>query len=161
MLCGADERQWQKQHIDQVVALKDQLHQLFVAAGGLEGCAECDGACCARGQHHMTLVEVLSALLRNRPLPSPDPAVTCPFLTLEGCSLEPGLRPFNCVTFNCEIVEEHLTAEQVARFYALERELRALYEVFEERYAGASLRGLVIRSRRLGGRRLLGPPPAP
>ena len=109
----------------------------------------------------MTLVEVLSALLSGVELPTPDPSATCPFLNSGGCTLEPGIRPFNCVTFNCERVEDRLSADQVEQFYSLERDLRALYAAFEDRYAGASLRGLIIRSRRLGAGRLLGPPLAP
>jgi len=157
-LCGADEQLWIEQHAAQVIEFKQQLHRLFLEAEGVEACRECDGACCARGQHHMTLVEVLSALQRGVTLPAPDPEATCPFLAPGGCELEPGLRPFNCVTFNCERVEGKLTPARIEQFYDLERQLRALYEAFEERFAGASLRGLVIRSRRLGGKRLLGPP---
>jgi len=157
-LCGADEQLWIERHTAQVVDLKRRLHQLFLEAQGAEACRECDGACCARGQHHMTLVEVLCALLRGVALPDPAPEATCPFLAPDGCVLEAGLRPFNCVTFNCDQVEGRLPVDRVAQFYALERELRILYEAFEGRYAGASLRGLVIRSRRLGSKRLLGPP---
>ena len=156
-LC-ADERQWLEQHLGLVVELKSRLHDLFVTAGGPGLCHKCDGACCAHGQHHMTLVEVLAAAVSASPLPEPCADATCPFLSQRGCLLEPGMRPFNCVTFQCEQVEERLSAQQREEFYRLENELRELYQLFERRYAGASLRGLVIRSQRLGDARLLGPP---
>ncbi len=103
----------------------------------------------------MTLVEVLTALLQGQTIPTPVTDATCPFLTEQGCLLVPEMRPFNCVTFNCERVEDQLTSEQQQTFYRLEKELRTLYMEFEERYAGASLRGLVIRAERLGGVPLL------
>jgi len=153
-----DGRLWLAQRLAQVVEHKRALHRLFLSAGGAEACRACDGACCARGHHHMTLVEVLCALCSGPPLPEPDPWQTCPYLTPDGCSLVPELRPFNCVTFNCDAVEGRLDPEQVAAFYRLEKELRALYAEFEARFAGASLRGVLIRARRLGGGALLGRP---
>jgi len=154
----ADERLWLEQRLAQVVEHKRALQRLFVSAGGVAACRACDGACCARGHHHMTLVEVLCVLRSDSPLPDPDPLNTCPFLTPSGCSLAPELRPFNCVTFNCEAVEGRLSPEQVATFYRLEKELRALYAEFEAHFAGASLRGVLIRAQRLGGGALLGRP---
>ncbi len=155
---GRDQRQWFAQRLGEVVRLKRELNRLFVAADGAACCARCDGACCARGRHHMTLVEVLTALERGEDLPDPDPGATCPYLTAGGCSLAPELRPFNCVTFNCEQVENRLGPEEVDAFYRAERALRELYTEFEQRCAGASLRGLVIRARRLGDAPLLEPP---
>ena len=158
-LVTADERLWLDQHVAEVIRLKLQMHRMFDAVGGRTACAECDGACCERGQQHMTLVEVLTALLREIELPSPEADATCPFLTRQGCSLSPEMRPFNCVTFNCEQIEDCFNAEQQYLFYALEKQLRELYAEFEVRYVGASLRGLVIRAERLGEARLLARPP--
>ena len=55
-------------------------------------------------------------------------------------------------------VENRLGPEEVDAFYRAERALRELYTEFEQRCAGASLRGLVIRARRLGDAPLLEPP---
>jgi len=157
-LLDRDQRQWLSQRLAEVVRLKRELHRLFLAAGGAACCVVCDGACCARGRHHMTLVEVLTAFERGEALPDADPRATCPYLTATGCRLEPEIRPFNCVTFNCEEVEDGLSPLQREAFYALERALREIYAEFDQRFAAASLRGLVIRAQRLGRAPLLGPP---
>jgi hypothetical protein len=41
------------------------------------------------------------------------------------------------------------------QFYTLERQLRSLYEEFDGRFSGSSLRGLLIRAERLGERPFL------
>lgn len=157
-LLTADEQLWMEQRIAEVMRIKGELHRLFVAAEGPQSCRTCDGACCAKGQHHMTLVEVLSAMTQKWPLPEPLVDATCPFLGERGCLLDPEIRPFNCITFNCELVEDRLDSEQQQTFYRLEKELREHYAEFEGRYTGASLRGLVIRAERLGEGRLLARP---
>jgi hypothetical protein len=43
----------------------------------------------------------------------------------------PEYRPYNCVTFICERIEELLDPPEKERFYAVERELRALYRDME------------------------------
>jgi hypothetical protein len=69
--------------------------------------------------------------------------------------LEPAGRPFNCITFICDGIEDRLDAAGREGFYTRERELRGLYEEFDARYAGSSLRGILIRASRLRGGDLL------
>ncbi len=149
------ERLWMEEHLKQVQQLQGDIHAFFDKAQGGGVCAGCHGACCEKGRHHLTLVNLLGFLVAGQSPPEPDFSLTCPFLGPKGCRLEPARRPFNCVTFNCEAIEERLCEEDRSTFYRLEKELRALYQKFDSRYAGSSLRGLLIRAERLAGRPFL------
>ncbi|WP_432823574.1 hypothetical protein [Trichloromonas sp.] len=150
-----DERSWLAEHLRQVQQLQRQIHGFFEQADGASRCLACNGACCEKGRNHLTLVNLLGFLLTGTEPPEPDFAATCPFLTAAGCCLDVERRPFNCVTFNCEAVEDALDEASRAAFYLQERRLRQLYEAFDRRYAGSSLRGLLIRAERLGERPFL------
>jgi hypothetical protein len=56
------------------------------------------------------------------------------------------------------VVEDALDEVGRADFYRLEAQLRQDYEAFDRRYAGSSLRGLLIRAERLGDRPFLARP---
>jgi hypothetical protein len=149
------ERHWLDQHLPQIHQLQRRMHGFFEEAGGAGCCHACRGACCEKGRNHLTLVNLLGYLHAGDEPPEPDFAATCPFLTPAGCLLVVERRPFNCVTFNCEAVEGALDEASRDSFYRMERHLRKLYEAFDLRYAGSSLRGLLIRAERLGDRSFL------
>lgn len=149
------ERAWLEQHLAALGVLQERLHGLFLAAGGPDLCRACDGACCGCGRNHLTLGNLLALLLQGLEPPAPDWAAPCPWLGPAGCRLSVAWRPFNCVSFVCEAVEERLGAAGCAAFYALERELRRSYEELADRYAGAGRQGLLLRSERLGGKGFL------
>ncbi|MCK4536441.1 MAG: hypothetical protein KAT93_05470, partial [Desulfuromonadales bacterium] len=127
----------------------------FRLADGPAACASCSGSCCDCGRHHFTLTNLLGALVQGLEPPSPDYNRPCPFLGRNGCLLEIATRPFNCVTFICETVEAGLSPSGKKRFYELEKLLRNEYEAVAERYAAASLRGLLIALERMNGFPLL------
>lgn len=149
-----EELQWLKQRIALIEAVQKQIHALFIDAGGSEICRTCSGSCCEHGHNHITLINVVAALLHNE-VPEVDFSATCPFLTPRGCSMDINLRPFNCVTFICDHIQAHMKSAQVEEFYRLEKLLRAHYVEVDDRYAGSSLRGLFIGTSRLGTQQLL------
>ena len=151
------ERAWIAVRLERIGLLQEELHALFLQADGPGACRRCGGSCCDRGRHHPTLVNLLGYLLAGRRPPRPDFAAPCPFLGETGCLLEPSGRPFNCVTFICDEIEARLYAAEREGFYARERKLRGLYAEFDARYAGSSLRGVLIRASRLGDGDLLAP----
>ncbi|MDY0267878.1 hypothetical protein [Trichloromonas sp.] len=149
------ERDWIRDNLRAIHAQQRRLHDFFEAADGGRHCATCAGACCARGRNHLTLVNLLGYLAADEEPPTPDFTVTCPFLGPAGCRLDVSRRPFNCVTFLCDVVENALDEPSRKAFYQLEAEVRQIYEAFDRRYAGSSLRGLLIRAERLGNRAFL------
>lgn len=145
---------WLQQRIALIQAVQEEIHRLFLDANGSATCRTCSGSCCEHGHNHITLINVVAALLQHN-VPEPDFAAACPFLTPGGCSLKVALRPFNCVTFICAQIEAHMNAAQVTEFYRLEKLLRAHYTEVDQRYMGSSLRGLFIGTSRLGTQQLL------
>lgn len=145
-----DERQWIEQQLALIASLQQQIHQLFITANGPQLCQRCLGSCCELGHNHMTLANLLAALLDDN-LPQANFEQTCPFLGKQGCTLEVSCRPYNCVTFICDAVEEALTTEERELFYTLEQQLRSVYLAFDKRYIGSSLQGLLIRSQSMTG----------
>jgi hypothetical protein len=152
------ERDWIGDRLVSISRLQEAFHELFLQAQGPRRCAECLGACCDRGKNHLTLVNLLGFLAAGEDPPELQFEKPCPLLGEAGCVLPPPRRPFNCVTFLCDAVEAGLSPEKKVQIYALERKLRILYEEFDRRYSGSSLRGLLIRAERLGDRPLLARP---
>ncbi|MDW7645002.1 MAG: hypothetical protein SCI25_08165 [Desulfuromonadales bacterium] len=152
---SSPERDWMEHRLRSIGLLQEQLQALFLQAGGDKCCADCLGACCDCGKNHLTLVNLLGLLQAGATIPRPDFTAPCPFLGLSGCLLPASFRPFNCVTFNCEQVENRMTPAEREEFYDIERRLRQLYTEFDARYAGAGLSGLFIRQERLAGQAFL------
>ena len=108
------ERQWLRSRLDSIGAIQLDLDTLFRAAGGVQTCAVCAGACCACGRHHLTLPNLLTYLLADEEPPAPDLDSPCPYLGEAGCRLSVDRRPYNCITFFCEQLEANLSAGSAA-----------------------------------------------
>ena len=151
---AVSEKDWISARLAAIAWLQEELHACVRESGGEALCAHCPEHCCGQGKNHPGLANLLFYLLAGEELPA-DFAAPCPQLGPAGCLFPPARRPFNCITFNCERVEERLTAAQRQRLLTLETALRALYESFARRYAGAGSQGLLIRSETLGHRPFL------
>lgn len=151
---AADERDWIAARLAAIALLQEELHSCVRESGGETLCAACPEHCCGEGKNHPGLANLLFYLLAGEELPA-DFTAPCPQLGPTGCHFPPARRPFNCITFNCERVEERLTIAQRQRLVTLETALRALYESFAGRYAGAGSQGLLIRAETLGHRPFL------
>ena len=149
------DRQWLRDRLDFIAAVQMDLDDLFRAAGGARLCAECDGVCCGCGRHHVTLANLLAYLLADELPPAPDPDKTCPYLGESGCRLPVARRPYNCITFFCEQLEENLPEEGRQQLRLLDRRLRQEYQSLAERYPAASLRGIWIALERIDAGNIL------
>ena len=103
----------------------------------------------------MTLTNLFAYLLEDEDPPTPDFRRTCPYLGDQGCLLPASRRPYNCITFFCETLEEQLGAKDCERLRSLDRRLRNEYLQVAARYPTASLRGLWIALQRVGDGALL------
>lgn len=160
-LLPANEKDWIAQRLKEIARLQRELERLFAHADGAQACAHCSGECCAKGHNHMTLANLLAFLQQGKLPPAADFSRTCPFLAEEGCLLDVEVRPYNCISFVCDIIESSLTSEEIEQFYRQEKQLRALYLEFAEHYAGGGLTGLLLQSQRLGSKNLLSLNPQP
>jgi hypothetical protein len=112
---------------------KKALHQIGAGVSAAEICAQCRGECCKSGKNHVTAVDLLVYLSDGRNIFTPCfEHDICPYLGENSCFMGPEYRPYNCVTFICERIEELLDPPEKERFYAVERELRVLYRDMEQ-----------------------------
>ncbi|MBT1076432.1 hypothetical protein [Geobacter grbiciae] len=125
-----------------------ELHSLAQEMGSGAICASCGGQCCLRGKYHVTVADILVFLAEGELLFTPRfNRDVCPYLDDYGCMMAPSLRPFPCITFNCERIEELWEPERIAAFYRRERQLRALYGKLEQLFAhraGAARRMAIL-----------------
>ena len=149
------EMYWLQDRVTAIGKFQLELDQLFRIAGGLKICANCDGACCSRGRHHLTLTNVLAYLLYEDLPPVPDFNRSCPYLGDSGCRLKVDGRPYNCITFFCDQLEGQLSQEQRVQLRTLDRSLRREYQAVAERYPVASLTGFWIAIDRIGNDKIL------
>jgi hypothetical protein len=152
---GAVERVWLNERLAIISETQVALDELFRKAHGIESCSGCDGACCDCGRHHITLTNLLAYLLAEENPPPPDFNRPCPYLGDMGCRLSVERRPYNCITFFCEELEEKLAPFDRERLRTLDCQLRSEYQRVADRYPAASLRGLWIALGRVGDGRLL------
>ena len=151
----AARRDWLGKQVARIGQLQEELDRLFVAVDGPRICRDCLGGCCSRAKHHLSLSNVLAYLLVGEEPPTPDFSRPCPLLGATGCQLPVSRRPFNCIIFLCDAVDQSLSTEQRQAFAGVEAELRQVYQAIAERCPGASLRGLLIAAERRGPRALL------
>jgi hypothetical protein len=151
----AIERDWLRAQIARIGELQAAHDHLFRKIDGPAICTDCSGDCCSCAKHHVTLTNVLGYLLSGEAPPAPDFSLPCPMLGAKGCRLPVERRPFNCIIFLCERIDDQLSDEQRRTFSGIEGELRNAYHAVAERCPGASLRGLLIAAARVGSRPLL------
>lgn len=129
-----------------MVALKERMQHLVAQVDAAELCAGCGGACCVCGKYHFAAVDLLVYLATQELLFAPrfDNGL-CPLLGEPNCLVPAGYRPFNCITFNCELIEDRLADSDVSRFYLMERELRELYAEIRSLFPRGAMDGSLLR----------------
>jgi hypothetical protein len=146
-----------------IKSCKTKIHLIAEEAGSAEICALCNGECCKSGNNHFRGVELIVYLSDGRELFTPCfGGEICSYLGESGCLMEPEYRPYNCITFICERVEERLHLEEKERYYAMALDLRALYGELEQllgRRFNSSLLSACERQLPGAGKRRLGKSP--
>lgn len=116
-----------------IKSCKGRLHLIVEGVGAGEICARCSGECCKGGKNHVRGVDLIVYMNDGRDLFSPRFELEiCPYMGDSGCLMGPEYRPYNCISFICEKVEELLSPMEKERYYALEAELRSLYCAMEQ-----------------------------
>jgi hypothetical protein len=114
---------------------KKAIFALTEAVGGGKICENCRGECCNKGKYHFTIIDLLVFLVEGKALFTPRfGRERCPYAGDAGCLMEPEYRPFNCITFHCERLEELLGASDIEEFYQLEKKLRFQYSELENMF---------------------------
>jgi hypothetical protein len=129
-----------------MVARKEAMQALVARVDAAFHCAGCGGACCVKGKYHFSSADLVAYLVTGKEFFAPlfDNGL-CPYLSPEGCLMPPGYRPFNCITFNCERIEDQLPEEEVALFYRWEGELRETYASIRALFPDRSADGPLLK----------------
>jgi hypothetical protein len=129
-------------------AIRQNKLEMYSLAGGaavVETCADCGGLCCEKGKYHFSAIDLLMYLSTGKELFTPSFRRTpCPFLGEEGCLMAPAYRPFTCITFHCERLEEFIPSADLERMCHLERSLRVLCRQMEELFGNRLMQGLLL-----------------
>ncbi|MBK5274296.1 MAG: hypothetical protein JJE30_04515 [Desulfuromonadales bacterium] len=112
--------------IDEIMQLKQKLVELVTCAGSSEICRNCGGECCLLGKYHVSVLDMLAYLKTGADAVIPDfsPGPACPYSGESGCLMPPGYRPVTCVIFNCQMIEDRLTAAERETLQRYENRLR-------------------------------------
>ena len=130
--------------LERMGRLKGELVTLSDGAQGSAICAACGGACCRVGRYHPTPLEILAFQVEAETVVTPEfSSSACPFLGVAGCRMASNRRPFTCVIFICDLIEEWLGDDEVVRLNRLEEELRLLREAVSVRF-GPRLTGSLL-----------------
>jgi hypothetical protein len=134
--------------IGEMISLKSAMHAVVERSAGAVACAACGGKCCTCGKYHVSGIDLVAYLVTGKEIFTPVfTGESCPFLDQDHCLMPPGHRPYNCITFACEFIECGFSGQDKENFYAMERELRLLYQKLQQylpdRRMGRSVMGFL------------------
>jgi hypothetical protein len=133
----------------EIRALKDEHQKLVSRFSPDLLCERCNGICCRYGKHHFTAVELIVYLAAERELFTPSfENPVCPYIGDTGCLMEPALRPFNCIIFICEDLDNRLDESSRAELSVIEKKLRQLYLQIDQLLGNRFGNGLLISFQR-------------
>ena len=88
-------------------------------------CRECAGQCCRNGKYRINVFDALARISAEIPTAADfSQKPLCPYGTDTGCSMEPGLRPADCVLFICDAIDRKLSQQSRLELAAKEQDLR-------------------------------------
>jgi hypothetical protein len=124
---------------------KGEIFSLTENRGSSEICANCRGACCAKGKYHFTVVDLLVFLAGDVELFTPSfDGDLCPYMGNGRCLMTPSFRPLTCITFHCESLEDLLSTAELERVSSLESGLRNQYAHLEAFFGTRFTQGLLL-----------------
>lgn len=113
--------------LDEIIQFKQKLVELVTSSGSSTICRTCGGECCLLGRYHVSVLDILAyrktCVEPVVPVFGASPA--CPYSDASGCLMPPRYRPVTCVIFNCQMVEDRLTATECHTLHEYELRLRA------------------------------------
>ena len=106
-------------------AAKEDLAAVVAAVDAAAICCECQGQCCLNGKYRMNVCDALACLAaQTAPTVDFTRKPVCPYGTAAGCTMEPGLRPADCILFLCDGIDRKLSPHDRLLCAELEQILR-------------------------------------
>ncbi len=91
---------------------KENFAAIIAEVDAASICLECAGQCCQNGKYRINVLDVVARLAVDiRTTADFTRKPVCPYSTETGCSMEPGLRPADCVLFICNLIELALSPQ--------------------------------------------------
>lgn len=118
-----------RQQLSEVLAsyrqVKEELAAVVLSIDSEAVCRECRGQCCLNGKYRINVLDLISHCDAGISV-SPDFAQKpfCPYGTVQGCLMEAGCRPFDCVIFICDELDCRLPDSARSTLKISEKKLR-------------------------------------
>ncbi|MBW4057069.1 MAG: hypothetical protein HIU83_17085 [Proteobacteria bacterium] len=81
-----------------------------IAAASL--CRECGGQCCLNGKYRVNVFDALAHVTIQIPVTADFfQKPLCPYGAAAGCTMEPGMRPADCILFLCDGIDQKLSLQ--------------------------------------------------
>ena len=91
---------------------KDALAAVVAEVDAASVCRECGGQCCLNGKYRINVLDTLARIAAEIPTSADfSQKPVCPYGTDDGCAMEPGLRPADCVLFICDAIDQKLSPQ--------------------------------------------------
>jgi hypothetical protein len=104
---------------------KETLAAVVAEVDAAYVCRECAGQCCQNGKYRINVFDALACIAAEIPTAADfSQKPLCPYGTDAGCTMEPGLRPADCILFVCDAIERKLSPQSRLVLAAEERGLR-------------------------------------
>jgi hypothetical protein len=88
---------------------KETFAEVVAEAGAASDCRDCGGQCCLNGKYRVNVFDALARIAAQVPTSADfSQKPVCPYGTDAGCTMDPGLRPADCVLFICETIDRKL-----------------------------------------------------
>jgi hypothetical protein len=112
--------------LEEIMQIKEQLVAQVTSSGSSAVCRECGGQCCLLGKYHVSVLDILAYRKTGFEPVRPDfsSSPSCPYSDASGCLMPPRYRPVTCVIFNCQQIEDRLSAAELDSLHERERRLR-------------------------------------
>lgn len=104
---------------------KEAIAAVVAEVDAASVCRECGGQCCLNGKYRINVFDVLARIAAQIPTSADfSQKPVCPYGTDAGCTMEPGLRPADCVLFICDAIDQKLSPQVRLILAAQEQVLR-------------------------------------
>lgn len=105
--------------------IKEELAAIVADIDAASVCRDCKGQCCLNGKYRINSLDYLARLAEGVPTVADFTCKPlCPYGSENGCSMDPGLRPSDCVLFVCDEIDRKLSPQARTHLAGLEQNLR-------------------------------------
>jgi hypothetical protein len=104
---------------------KESLAALVTSVDSETICRDCGGQCCLNGKYRVNVFDVMALFASELQITANfEQKPLCPYGTCQGCRMEAGFRPADCVLFVCDTLDRRLSEAEKSFMNASEIAIR-------------------------------------